>query len=179
MRNMLCILLLGLLNTTSCKGAPETGESTFKEMEETERNHKRLAAAIPPPVLGTSLERKNLVARLERLNQTHMVSYIYLVSYGKVMAFYTVAGKVSSLNSLLTTPEQIVRVCGGDVCSAEVIPSPDFDGSYGKNADGIFFFTTDGAYVEWGGEYLWADKPLKITTPPELVYDITPAARKE
>jgi hypothetical protein len=52
--------------------------------------------------------------------------------------------------------------------------SPDIDGSYGENAHGVFFFTTDGAYVEWSGTYFWTDRPLKLTQPPELVIDITP-----
>jgi hypothetical protein len=36
----------------------------------------------------------------------------------------------------------------------------------------VFFFTTDGVYVEWKGEYLYVDEPLKFTTQPELVRTI-------
>jgi len=53
-----------------------------------------------------------------------------------------------------------------------VIPSPAEDGSYGTNGDAVFFFTTDGAYVEWNGSYMLADQPLKLTTQPELVREI-------
>ncbi len=165
------MLFLGLL--TSCEDI-KTGESTKKEMEQTEANQVRLAAAIPPPILHDSLERRNLVKRLERLNKPNQISYIYLISFGKVMAFYAVNGKVSSLNSLLTTPEQVVRVPASGGSSLVTLPSPDFDGSYGKNPDGIFFFEaiTD-QYVEWTGEFLWSDLPLKLTQPPELVINIT------
>jgi hypothetical protein len=161
-----------------CESVPNTGRSTVEEMEKTEVNQDRLVAAVPPPRLDTSLERKNLVRRLQHLNREGQTSYMYLISYGKVMAFYTVSGKVSSLNSLLTTPEQIVTVNGSSAGGyhQHVLPSPDFDGSYGKNDDGVFFFTTEGAYVEWHGDYLWADQPLKITQSPELVLDITPKA---
>ena len=31
---------------------------------------------------------------------------------------------------------------------------------------------TDGTYVEWNKGYLLADKPLKLSTPPELVREI-------
>jgi hypothetical protein len=46
------------------------------------------------------------------------------------------------------------------------------DGSYGSNGDAIFFFTTDDIYVEWRGDYMLADQPLKMTTQPELVRQI-------
>lgn len=167
---ILCTSLIFSLN--ECESV-KTGESTKKEMEQTETNQQRLATAQPPPQISVSLERKNLIRRLERLNKENQISYIYLISYGKVMAFYTVNGKVSSLNSLLTTPEQVVNIPspgGGYV--QHVLPSPDFDGSYGKNPEGIFFFTTSDVYVEWEGQFLWSDQPLKLTQPPELVINL-------
>jgi hypothetical protein len=53
-----------------------------------------------------------------------------------------------------------------------VVNAPDLDGTYGENVEGIFFFTTEGAYVEWKGEYMMSDQPLKLSTPPELVRQI-------
>lgn len=169
--------LIALLAVTCFVGCSDinTGASTIKEMEQTEANQQRLVKADPPPVITRSLERKNLVARLERINKNDMLSYIYLVSYGKVMAHYTIRGKVSSLNSLLTTPQQVIAIRNSGTVSNHVLPSPDFDGSYGKNADGIFFFTTEGAYVEWEGSYLWCDQPLRLTTQPELIQNIKDA----
>lgn len=143
-----------LLALASCYNDNErtvnTGLSTKTEMEQTEANQQRLAAAQPPPQIKVSLERKNLIQKLERLNSENRIGYVYLLSKsGSVMAFYTIKGKVSSLNSFLTTPEQVTLVCqsvaGGRQCSQPVLPSPDFDGSYGKNPDGIFFFTTSDA----------------------------------
>lgn len=173
-----------LLSTlfVGCPGPKaHTGESTKKEMEQTEVNHKKLVTAVPPPRLSSSLERKNLARRLKTFNDEHKVSYIYLVSYGKVMAHYTVKGKVSSVNSLLTTPDQIVegrtRVGGSYRHFSHVIESPDLDGSYGSNGDAIFFFTTSGAYIEWSGSYMLCDQPLKLTTPPQLVRTETEGRR--
>lgn len=159
------VLLLGC--------AAEVGRPSSQQVERstTESNQQRLATAIPLPKLQTSLERKNLARRLERLNTENLVSYIYLVSQtGKVMAFYTVDGKVTSLNAYLTA-DYIQR---GECCDGRVIETqlPDLDGAYGKNPDGIFFFTTEGVYVEWFGEYLWSDQPLKLTQQPELIYQV-------
>ena len=169
------ILSLAVFSLVGCYEETNTGSTTAKEMEQTEENHKKLVTAVPPPQLSTSQERINLKKRLERFNNESKVSYIYLVNYGKVMAFYTVKGKVSSVNSLLTTPDQIVarsRNASGAGYDHLVIASPDLDGSYGSNGDAIFFFTTEDVYVEWRGDYMLCDQPLKLSTPPEMVIQV-------
>jgi len=146
-----------------------------QEAKLTESNQARLLTASPPPQLDKSLERENLIRRLNLLNDENKIFYIYLVSYGKVMAEYVAKGKISSVNSRLTTQEQIVKDPFANTLDnrqGKVVESPDLDGSYGTNGDAIFFFTTDGAYVEWAGEYMVSDFPLKLTTPPELVREI-------
>jgi len=147
-----------------------------KEAALTEENQDRMLTASPPPKLDKSLERENLIRRLELLNDENKMFYIYLVSYGKVMAEYVAKGKVSSVNSKLTTQEQIIRDPHTHYVEQRqglVVESPDLDGSYGTNGDAIFFFTTDGAYVEWAGEYMVSDFPLQLTTPPELIREVT------
>lgn len=141
-----------------------------------------IAKNVPVPQLTTSSERKNVAKRAEIFNNEEKISYIYLVSYGKVMSFFTVQGKVSSLRSYMTPVEQIVDRFGKPCvdndswCSSSgmthIISAPDIDGTYGENVEGIFFFTTEGAYVEWKGEYMMSDQPLKLTTTPELVRQI-------
>ncbi len=171
MKRMLPLLVSVFLSLGYGCGDLKTGNSAKQEMEETELNHARLAAAQPPPQLQQSLERANLIKRLERLNKdSNTTSFIYLVSHGNVMAFYTVKGKVSSLNSFLTTPDQVVQIpASGGGFSYHVLPSPDFDGSYGKNPEGIFFFTTDDVYVEWVGEFLWSEQPIKLYQPTQKI----------
>ena len=66
-----------------------------------------------------------------------------------------------------------MRVMSGSSTSCyQVVESPDQDGSYGTNGDGVFFFTTEGAYVEWRGDYMVSDFPLKLSTPPALVREL-------
>lgn len=173
-------IAITLLLASGCSNAVEN-RSQHQEQERTEKQQAVHLKTSPPPSLDSSQERANLIERLNRFNTDSKVSYIYLVNYGKVMAFYTVKGKVSSVNSLLTTPEQIVDHVyrGIDAegtirgISHHVVASPDLDGSYGTNGDAIFFFTTDGTYVEWRGDYMLCDKPLKLSTPPELVIEVT------
>jgi hypothetical protein len=175
-KKLLVIPLLVILPfvLTACTGDNGTQK---QEAQATEDNQKRLLKAVPVPQLQTSQERKNLVRRLEAFNSEDKISYIYLVNYGKVMAFYTIKGKVSSVNSMLTTTEQLVDRFGaqcGDNMSTDcfVVSSPDIDGSYGSNGDAVFFFTTEDVYVEWRGDYMLVDQPLKLTQQPELVREI-------
>lgn len=156
-----------------------TDTTSGKEAKITESNQARLLKTSPPPQLDQSLERENLIRRLDLLNDENKIFYIYLVSYGKVMAEYVAKGKVSSVNSKLTTQEQVVESpffdgyngAGGN--RGLVVESPDLDGSYGTNGAAIFFFCTDGAYVEWAGEYMVSDFPLSLTTPPQLVREVS------
>ncbi|MDI6788245.1 MAG: hypothetical protein QME51_07725 [Planctomycetota bacterium] len=178
------VVLAGWFSSSNSSNSPNTNNvnTFFKEAATTELQQRKHIQSAPAPVLEKSQERKNLIARLNRFNSDDKISYIYLLSFGKVMAFYTVRGKVSSVNSLLTNPEQVIddygRQCDqsnigyGNYGNCYVVSSPDIDGSYGSNGDAIFFFTTEDAYVEWNGEYMLADQPLKMTTQPELVRQI-------
>ncbi len=172
MRCVLCLVVCVCVAGCETSGRVSTATQE-QEQATTEAQQAKHLQASPPPRLDRSQERLQLIKRLERFNTDSKVSYIYLVNYGKVMAFYTVKGKVSSVNSLLTTPDQIKsfdHVNGGD--HSVIIASPDLDGSYGTNGDAIFFFTADDTYVEWCGDYMLCDKPLKLSTPPELVLEI-------
>lgn len=167
---LLAVMVLGL---TGCEYEEPTASV---EQTKTEENQSILLKNQPPVQLDWSLERENINKRTNLWNDANKMSYIYLISYGKVMAFYTVKGKVSSVNSQITNPEQIAMVRKslqtGYKYVEGVLPSPAEDGSYGTNGDGIFFFTTEGVYVEWAGEYMLADQPLKLSTPPALVRTI-------
>ncbi|MHB8600889.1 MAG: hypothetical protein ACYDER_29315 [Ktedonobacteraceae bacterium] len=137
-----------------------------------ENNQKTLDTNQPAPQLTTSLERANLIKKLEFTNNANQLGYVYLLALnGNVIASYTIKGKVSSLNSLLTTPSQL-QACDSNGSSCAVTQSPDLDGSYGVNPNGIFFFTTTGAYVEWSGTYIYSSQPLNITTPVSLTEQV-------
>ena len=152
-----------LLMVAGCDGYEN--HATHAEKEYTNENQSRLIAAVPPPILTDSLERRNLVRRYQVMNNPSKVSWIALVSYGKVMATYTIKGKVSSVSSQLTCPQQVVYMGS----NAVPIDMAEPDGSYGTNGEAIFFFTPEGAYKEWRGEYLVSDQPFVLQTPPQIV----------
>jgi hypothetical protein len=171
---ILLIVPVIALVAAGCSADGTEGKTAITEQALTEENQKVLLKNQPPPKLDWSLERDNIIKRTNLWNDANKVSYIYLVNYGKIMAFYTIKGKVTSVNSYVTTSEQIVDDPNGSYeVGSVVIESPSEDGSYGSNGDAIFFFTAEGAYVEWAGDYMLADQPLKLTQQPELVQNIT------
>lgn len=177
------LLLVLLFSFTGCVEIPQQQPTAFKtEQQKNEENQQALINSQPTVELTTSLERENINRRLQLVNDRDKVFYVYLMSYGKVVTFYVAKGKISSVDSFNTPSERIVRDdrCYNDVryygsnsdgvegCYFEV-ESPDMDGTYGSNGNGVFFFTTEGAYVEWNGEYLVSDFPLKVSTPSQPV----------
>jgi len=162
------ILLVLLVLSCGCREDKAITEIQKADQELTAENQNRLIKSVPAPKMTTSLEREQLVKRLKRFNVSDKISYIYLISHGKVMAFYPIKGKVSSVNSKLTCTQQIYTP--REKSGVAVVESPALDGSYGSNGNAIFFFTTEDVYVEWPGEYMLVDQPMKLSTPPELVY---------
>ena len=169
---LLVLTLSFMLTGAGCDNDETSGEAQKAEMAITNINQMRLIKATPPPEIQQSLERENLKERLVRFNDANKVSYIYLLSdMGSVITFFPIRGKVSSVNSMLTTTDQLIEGGYSGNHYGVVIASPDLDGSYGSNGDAIFFFTTEGVYCEWNGKYFLCDRPLQLTTTPILIYD--------
>lgn len=158
------------------------GESYQYEVKMTEKNQYGLVQGQPPFVMEESLERANLIRRYQYLNDRNNVHHVYLMSEdGKVIAYYTAQGKVSSVNSKLTNDNQIVasnqclQTTHNDAEGGcfKAVESPQMDGSYGTNGDAIFFFTTDGQYIQWNGVYLVSEEPKNIQTQVVLVDQVS------
>ncbi len=170
---LLGILVFTGIKVFACGWFDDCSSSTTQQVAQQQAvadNLSKLLLAVPVPQLDSSLERQNIADRLRLWNDSSKISYIYLTSYGKVMAFYTVKGKVTSGNKRLTNNQQQVvsQNCGTGNCEL-VMDSPELDGTYGSSNPYIYFWTTEGAYVQWNGEYMLSDQPLKLTTTPELV----------
>ncbi len=173
--------ILGSVVISALSGPKKDGVVVARtEMEQAKDIQEKVATNVPLPQITTSLERANVAKRAELFNKPEKISYIYLINYGKVMSFFTVKGKVSSMQSYMTPTEKLLNADGatcsnwddGSSGSCYVVNAPDIDGTYGENVAGIFFFTTEGTYVEWKGDYMMSDQPLKLTTPPELVRNV-------
>lgn len=154
-----------------CVGCYVEEPSEYQNITDTRSIAEKLTGNQQTPVdIEYSLERYNLIKRAYWVNGmrekaaalpcevTKPIGYLYCLSYGKVVAEFTVDGKISSLRSYLSPDSEYYEYSG-----SENHWLSDIDGSYGDNSDGIFFFTIDGLYVEWKGEYLYTDIPLNTS----------------
>lgn len=165
------VAFIMLTSADGCEKVPAGVQG--QEQQQVEANQKRLMTETEIPILTSSLDRKNISKRLLLFEDENKVSYIYLISFGKVMAFYTIKGKVTSGNKRLTTNEKIIENSSYESGNYSTVESPSLDGTYGSSSDYIFFWTTSGTYVQWSDDYMLCDQPMKLSTQPELIYDLT------
>lgn len=176
----LAVVLLCLL--AGCSGAVSaTTDGTQQNIRDTQSITGELTAAQQTPTdINYSLERYNLIRRAYWVNGQREkantlvcqvekpLGYIVLFAGNTTVGRFVVDGKVSSLNSFLSPDyveeaERHADSGGGNFTITTELA--DVDGSYGENDNGIFFFTPDGKYVEWTGEYLYSDIPFEIDSP--------------
>ena len=168
------LLVMVCLFLTGC--SEPTPNASQQDINITKENAQNLASAQSTPTdIEYSLERYNLIRRAywvngmrERANSLPCeiekpLGYIVLFSGNAVVGRFVVDGKVSSLNSFLTPSVEEKQIYGRDAVIATELA--DVDGSYGENDNGIFFFTPDGKYLEWSGEYLYSDIPFEVESP--------------
>lgn len=185
---LVLVLILCTIALASCEYS-ETGSQA--DTRQTINTASRLQTNQPTPSdIEYSLERYNLIRRAywvngmrERANTLPCeidkpLGYIVLFAGNATVGSFVVDGKVSSLNSFLTPDSEYYS---GEVTAALLTRRDgtassstydyvnkwlaDVDGSYGENDSGIFFFTPDGKYVEWTGEYLYSDIPFVVDAP--------------
>lgn len=168
-----CVFAFVLLTSEDGCNSQNPSGVQHDEQQQVEENQKRLMTETEIPTLTKSLERINIKKRIQLFEDENKVSYIYLISFGRVMSFYTIKGKVTSGKKRLTTDEKIICNDTYESGNYSVVESPSLDGTYGESDSYVYFWTTDDTYVQWSGDYLMCDKPLKFSTQPELIYDIT------
>ena len=171
MKKCAVILVLALLLVSLCSCA-ESGAR--QDIMNTTELADRLQENQPTPNdIEYSLERYNLIRRTYWVNGMREraaslpceverpLGYIVLFSGNAAVGQFVVDGKVSSLNSFLTPDSEYYEKNS----SYNNRWLADVDGSYGENDIGIFFFTPDGKYIEWSGDYLYSDIPFTIDAP--------------
>lgn len=174
MKKVLAILAIVAIIFTVTACTSKTTAGSHNDTQNTKKIADRLQTNQPTPTdIDYSLERYNLIRRTYWVNGQREkanalpcevekpLGYIVLFTdNGGVIGSFIVDGKVSSLNSFLTPDSEYYA--NGDYKNRWI---SDVDGSYGENDSGIFFFTTDGKYIEFTGTYLYSDIPFEVDNP--------------
>lgn len=113
-------------------------------------------------------EIDNIKRRLELTSNPGQIGFVLLLNeMGKPVMYTGVKGKITSGNKRLTAPFEMkcLDVAGSAGCSVQAVEAPSDEGTYGSSNPYIFFWTTDGQYIQWSGKYLYSDKPFRIDDP--------------
>lgn len=153
------------LQITSCSNRTRN-TTALDEQARTEQNQRDLNNLQPAPKITYSLERDNLIKRFKLQNDRSVMFYMYVFIEGvaEPIGYYQV-NKVSSVNSQLTNPSQVLTVSTPSNYEAVTVPSPAEDGSYGENGDAVFGFTPEEIYVEHNMKYIVSTVPLSFQHP--------------
>jgi hypothetical protein len=163
-RTLAIVIIIGaliIMSFISCRDRVTQNVTSRDEQAHTELNQKNLNNVQPPPNITWSLERDNLIRRFKLQNDRSVMFYMYLFIEGssEPIGYYQV-NKVSSVNSQLTNPEQIIKNSGYEAGAYSTLPSPAEDGSYGTNGDAVFGFTPEDIYIEHNMKYVVSTVPL-------------------
>lgn len=178
MKKIVSILLLVAITICMLAGCDSDYQEQTSDVEKQQSITKDLQQSQPTPTdIDYSLERYNLIRRAYWVNGQREkalslpcpvekpLGYVVLMLEGVgVVGNYVIDGKVSSLNSFLTPDSEYYEYSAGET-SKKNNWLADVDGSYGENDNGIFFFTTDGKYIEWTGTYIYSDIPYIVDYP--------------
>lgn len=183
MKKIACVVIALVLCVICLTGCEYDDTSAVGGTQADMNAQARVADALAtsqktPTDLEYSLERYNLIRRAYWVNGQREkadtlvcavekpLGYIVLFAGNTAVGRFVVDGKVSSLNSFLT-PSSIDKAygCSSGGYTTLTTETADVDGSYGENDSGIFFFTPDGRYIEWSGDYLYSDIPFEVADP--------------
>lgn len=168
--NILSFLLLFVvfivMSSSSCvqRDTHPANTSAIDEQAHTEINQRHLNEVQPAPTVTWSSERDNLIKLKLLQNDRNINFFMYVFNEGiaEPIGYYQV-NKVSSLDSQLTNPEQIIyKYSQNGGYTAAVIPSPSEDGSYGPNGNGMFGFTPEGICIQTNMHYIASTVPLNF-----------------
>lgn len=167
-------MFLGILSLVILLGASSCSiESTPTAYEQNSQAADSTALtatqAVPVPQITYFAERNTIARWAKAWDKPDIPTYVYLISFGKVIGYYVCNGKPASTQSFLipdTTFKKGVDV--GESYGDVLVEAPDIDGTYGANNPGIRFFTASGIAVEWAGDgasYVYSNAILPLEVP--------------
>ena len=108
-------------------------------------------------------EIDNIKRRLELTSDPGLVGYVVLFNDVGTPILYTgVIGKITSSGKRLTPKQEMRSGDRGNYFGDFVVDAPSDEGTHGSSSPYIYFWTPSGQYIQWSGNYLYSDKPLRL-----------------
>jgi len=169
--SLLFVSIISMFITSCVDGGQVRNTSAIDEQKHSETLQRNFNETQPLPNITWSMERDNLIKYKKLQNDRSVNFYVYVYNEGVAMPIgYYIVNKLSSVNSQLSCPEQIIngRENGNNLPAGQiaVISSPSEDGSYGTNGDAVFGFTPDDVCIQTNMHYVCLTIPLQIKNIP-------------
>lgn len=162
-------LVAGLGLTLMAGSCDQQPTSSTKNSEAS----KAAAAADSISFAAGNAEIDNIKKRLQLTSDPALMGYVVLFNdMGQPILYTTVKGKVTSGGKRLTAPFQETKLGRngvGDASSSDFTDAPSDEGTWGSSNPYIYFWTTEGQYIQWSGNYLYSDKPFRLNSTPSVV----------
>ncbi len=131
------------------------------------RNVTKAAQAAAESLNFTdNAEVDNIKNRLKLTSQPGLLGFVVLLNEsGQPVYYASVKGKITSGSKRLTRTQWLDEFGTTNA----ITPAPSDEGTYGSSGEYIFFWTTNGQYMQWNGKYLYSDKPIRLTVQPLVV----------
>ena len=158
------VFMFALMQSAGCSNLTADEQPTSQQVQE-----QKAQEASRSVEFTDNAEIKNIQHRLKLTSQPGLLGYVLLFNpgTGDPAMYTTVEGKITSGGKRLNPTEKLVRCDKGQYYGECNMPSANDEGTYGTSGEYIYFWTTDGQYIQWNGNYLYSDKPIRI--PPNRV----------
>lgn len=168
MNRFIILAACAALSLSACK--PDAAAQTKTSQSQ------KAAEAANSISFTENAEIENIKARLELTSKPGILGFITLMNAaGQPIAYYSVKGKITSGGKRLTKPVKLHHVDRGEFNGTALGPAPSDEGTWGSSSPYVYFWTTDGRYIQWSGDYLYSDQPYRLNVEPLVVALKAPA----
>lgn len=152
------------LTLTACQRMPDEPPTAQQQQAQ------KAQAAADSVVFEKNAEIDNIQRRLKLTSNPGQIGFVMLLNQaGQPIMYTSVKGKITSGGKRLTAPMQNYSGSYNEYGHQSLGPGPSDEGTYGTSGDYVFFWTTDGQYIQWAGSYLYSDKPFRTNVQPLVI----------
>jgi hypothetical protein len=163
-RSTIIIAALAFFALSACEAVPAAAPTAR------EQQAANAQAAANSVVFEKNAEIENIQKRLRLTSNPGQIGFVLLLNQaGQPIMYTSVRGKITSGSKRLTAPMVEYHVDHGEYRGTALGDGPSDEGTYGHSGDYVFFWTTDGQYIQWNGGYLYSDKPFRTNIQPLVI----------